>query len=345
MAPDTPAPRTPSPAPATDANGPSPLDGPVPEMDWDVLVVGRSYAGLAAALTLGRSRRATLVVGDGGPRNEAVHATHGVLGHDGVAPADLVRTAEEQLEPYETVVLQQDRVHSIEAIEGGFRARLGPGTVTAARIVMATGANDDPAPIPGLADHWGRGVYTCPYCDGWEHRDLALAAVVDPMFASHVAALLSMWSDDVTVFAPVEDPATRAAVAAHGARIEHRPVVRVVGDGDHVHSLELADGTVVPVGAVFAPGIPSPNSGLAAELGCALDELGFVVVGPDQSTSVPGVWAVGDVTALRQFSMTHAAAQGVTAAVSLNATTLGMAPPVPTPDAHPASPATAGAAR
>jgi thioredoxin reductase len=299
------------------------------EMDWQVLVVGRSYAGLAAALTLGRSRRATLVVGDGPPRNDSVTATHGVLGHDGVSPDELLRVAERQLEPYETVHLLSERVHRLELIEGGVRAHVGSGTVTAERVILATGVNDDPAGIPGLADHWGRGVYTCPYCDGWEHRDGRLAAVVEPAFAAHVAALLSMWSDDVTVFTTGLDDTGREAVAAHGARLDERPVLRVRGDGDRVHSLELEDDTVVPVDAVFAPAMPRANHTLAAELGCDLDELGFVVVGPDQATSVERIYAVGDVTSLRQFSMTHAAAQGVTAAVSLNAAALGMSLPTP----------------
>jgi thioredoxin reductase len=299
------------------------------EMDWQVLVVGRSYAGLAAALTLGRSRRATLVVGDGPPRNDSVTATHGVLGHDGVSPDELLRVAERQLEPYETVHLLSERVHGLDLIEGGVRARVGSGTVTAERVILATGVNDDPAGIPGLADHWGHGVYTCPYCDGWEHRDGRLAAVVEPAFAAHVAALLSMWSDDVTVFSTGLDDTGREAVAAHGARLDERPVLRVRGDGDRVHSLELEDDTVVPVDAVFAPAMPRANHTLAADLGCDLDELGYVVVGPDQATSVERIYAVGDVTSLRQFSMTHAAAQGVTAAVSLNAAALGMSLPTP----------------
>ncbi len=298
-----------------------------PAPDWDVLVIGHSYAGLAAALTLGRSRRATLVVGESGPRNDMVHATHGVLGHDGIAPGELVHLARAQLERYETVLLQPDRVHSIEPVAGGFRAHLGRGTVTATQIVLATGANDDPAPIPGLADHWGRGVYTCPYCDGWEHHDEHLAVVVAPELAGHVATLLSLWSDRVPVFAAIEDPAAVQQVVGSGASLDTRPVARLHGNGDAVHGVELDDGTVVEVGAVFAPGMPHANAELARGLGCELDPLGFVVVGPDQSTSVPGVWAVGDVTALRQFSMTHAAAQGVTAAVSLNARSLGLVPP------------------
>ena len=310
---------------------PAPQDDVPTEMDWQVLVVGRSYAGLAAALTLGRSRRATLVVGDGPPRNGSVSSTHGVLGHDGASPEELLRAAERQLEPYETVHLLSERVHGLELIDGGVRARVGSGTVTAEREVLATGVNDDPAGIAGLADHWGRGVYTCPYCDGWEHRDGRLAAVVEPAFAAHVAALLSMWSDDVTVYATGVEPAVRAAVAAHGARLDERPVLRVRGDGERVHSLELEDATVIEIDAVFAPAMPRPNHTLAVELGCEVDELGFVVVGPDQATSVERVYAAGDVTSLRQFSMTHAAAQGVTAAVSLNAAALGMSPPAPTP--------------
>lgn len=298
---------------------------PATQMDWEVLIVGRSYAGLSAALTLGRARRTTLVVGEGGPRNDAVTHTHGLSTRDGASPAELVAAAESELAPYETVQLVSDRVLGIEAVPGGFRARIGPRTVTASAVMLATGVNDDPLPIPGVADHWGRGVYTCPFCDGWEHRDQRLGVLAPPAFAPHLSRLLAaMWTDQVVLFTGTGDDAgavptdeqqhTFEALAAEGITVEHATVTRVLGDGERVYGVEVDGGRVVDVDAVFGAGVPLPNNSLAKDLGCELDADGFVVVGDDQSTSVPGVWALGDLGHRRQFQMSLAIASGVTAA-------------------------------
>ncbi len=296
---------------------PDPAPAPTPDADWDVLVVGRSYAGLSAALTLGRTRRATLLVGTGGPRNQDVSHTHGLLTRDGAGPGEFVAAAQDELARYETVQLEDDHVTSIEPVAEGFRAHIGPRTVTATAVVLTTGVNDDPVPVPGLAEHWGRGVFTCPYCDGWEHRDGVLAALAPAPFGPHVARILTMLTDRVLLLSPVE-PAVGDELVAAGVTIEPRPVARVVGDGDRATGVELEDGTLLDVDAIFGASIPRPNSSLAASLGCELDGDGFVVVGPDQSTSVPGVYAAGDVTARRMFTMAAALASGAMAAVAAN---------------------------
>lgn len=300
-----------------------------PEMDWEVLVVGSSYAGLSTALTLGRTRRATLVVGEGGPRNEAVQHTHNLLTRDGASPSVLLAEAVAQLEPYDSVQLESDRVRAITRIPGGFRAQVGPRTVTAAAVVLATGVNDDPLPVPGLADLWGRGVFTCPYCDGWEHRDQPLVALAPGGFGAHLASVLTLLSDDVTVCTsegaplPTEE---QLADLPEGVAIERRSVVRVHGDGEHVTALELIDGTLLAAGALFGSTVSHPNSQLAVELGCEVDDDGFVRVDEMQATTVQGVWAVGDVTSHRRFQMAFSLASGITAASAITFSLLARRP-------------------
>jgi thioredoxin reductase len=285
--------------------------------DWDVLVVGRSYAGLSAALNLGRARRSVLVVGSGGPRNGSVHHVHGLITQDGASPADVVATAEKELEKYPTVELVDDRVTGLVAIEGGFRVSIGKRTSTVGRVILATGSNDNPPAIAGLAEHWGRGVFTCPYCDGFEHADTHLAIVGATELVPHMAQVLKGWSGSITVFDGALDEAVRADLVAHGVAVEERPVTRVIGDGDAVSALVLADGTQVAVGALFVVGLPVPNSRLAVALGCTVDEHGFVQVDAMAATSVPGVLAVGDVTS--PFSnMSMAITAGVIAALACN---------------------------
>jgi thioredoxin reductase (NADPH) len=286
------------------------------EHDWEVVIVGRSFAGLSAALLLGRVRRSVLVVGSGGPRNEAVLHAHGFLTRDGADPNDLVATAEADLAKYPSVQLVDGRVTTLRPVEDGFRVTFDGRASTAGKVILATGVNDDPVPIPGLAEHWGRGVFTCPFCDGFEHQDLPLAVVGDPTLASHGARLLTALSEEVTLYASGLAPDERSVLEGAGVRVDGREVVRVVGDRTKVTALELADGTLVPTGAVFAAGMPHPNNQLALELGCAIDDLGFVSVDGTGRTDVAGVWAAGDVTSMRhQISL--AVAQGTNAAADV----------------------------
>lgn len=290
------------------------------EPDWDVIVVGRSFAGLSAALTLGRMRRAVLVIGTGGPRNEAVCHTHNLLTHDGANPNDLIDTAEADLGKYPSVELVDGRVTEIELVEGGFRVVFDGRTSSAAHVVLATGVNDDPPPIPGLADQWGRGVYTCPFCDGYEYADEPVAVIGDPQIAPHTARLLNAITDHVTVHVDV-DPDASAMLATLGITVEKRDVVRVVGDGDHVTAVGLADGTQQATSAVFVASVPLPNNQLAKELGCTVDELGFVQVDETAATDIPGVYAAGDLTSM-QHQMSKAIAQGATAGAACIASLL-----------------------
>lgn len=297
-----------------------PIDRPFTDHphDWDVLVVGRSFAGLSAALTLGRARRSVLAIGVGGPRNEAVAHAHGLLGHDHEDPNELVRTAEGQLGRYPNVALLEGRVTDLAATgEGiGFRAAFDGQTTSARAVVLATGANDDPPPIAGLAERWGRGVYTCPFCDGWEHQDEPLAVVGDPAWVPHLAGLLrSGWTDRVTAFASLE-PSAAAALRAQGVRVDDREVARIEGDGDHVTAVVLADGERIEVGAVFTAKVPHANAHLATALGADVDEWGFVVTDELRATTVAGLWAVGDVRT-RMHQMALAIADGLTAGAAI----------------------------
>jgi thioredoxin reductase len=281
--------------------------------DWEVVVVGRSFAGLSAALTLGRMRRSVLVIGSGGPRNSAVLQAHGLLTRDGANPNQLVIAAEADLDSYPSVELIDGRVTALNGENGRFQVRFEGRTSTASKVILATGVNDDPVPIPGLAEHWGRGVFTCPFCDGFEYQDLPLAMVGDPLLAAHGARLLRALSDRVTLYASGLGADVRATLVAADIAIEDRAVVRVVGDGSVVSALELDDGTRNPTAAVFAASMAHPNNQLAMTLGCSVEDLGYVTVDATGRSSVDGVWAAGDLTTMRH-QISIAVAQGTIAA-------------------------------
>jgi thioredoxin reductase len=284
---------------------------------YDVLVVGAGYAGLSTALTLGRARRSVLVTGSRPPRNARSAASHGFLTADGTAPGDLHTAARDDLAAYPAVRFLAADVDDVAQAGEGFRAVAGPATVAATRIVLATGVEDRPPAIDGLAELWGRGVHTCPYCDGWEHRDQVVAVIGDPGRVPLLARTLTGWTDHVIAFATV------TAIGC-GVTADDRRVVRVRGKDGAAAGIDLDDGSALDVGAVFVAGRPAPRTHLARRLGYALDDTGFVAVDHEGRTTVPGVWAAGDVAHPEKHQVAVAVADGVLAGRSCNADLLGL---------------------
>lgn len=288
---------------------------------FDAIVVGGSFAGLSAALQLARARRRVLVVDSGRPRNRFAAASHGFLGQDGRAPAAIGRIAAEQVLAYPTVELLHDEATTAAATDGGFLVGTAGGREErAARLILATGVRDELPPIPGLAERWGSTAVHCPYCHGYEVRDRALAVLATGPMSAHQAVLLPDWGPTTFFTQGVHAPdAEQAAqLAARGVGIEHTPIVELLGPAPELEAVRLADGRVVPVGAVFVGPTIHLASPLAHDLGCAIEE-GFagpyVRVDDLKQTSVPGVFAAGDATT-QMHNTTFASASGVMAGVA-----------------------------
>jgi thioredoxin reductase len=285
---------------------------------YDVAVVGGGAAGLSAALVLGRARRRVAVVDAGTPRNAPATHMHGFLSRDGMPPGDLLAAGRAEARRY-GVELVDDRVVELT---GGFTLRLAGGrSLRARRLLLATGAVDELPDIPGARERWGRDFLHCPYCHGWEVRDQPLGVLGSGPASVEHAHLLREWSDDIVFFAhtyPVGD-AERAVLAARGVEVVDGPVARFSVVRDRLQAVELEDGRVVPRSAVFArPALRPRDDRLLGSLGCELDEGGFVRVDPTGRTSVPGIWAAGNVCNPRAQVVT-AAGEGSAAAITLNA--------------------------
>jgi thioredoxin reductase len=263
-------------------------------MDFDCIVVGAGPAGLSAALTRGRARRRTLVLDSGEPRNHAARAMHGVLGHDGLSPAELRRRGVDEVARY-GVEVRAHQVSHARAIDGGFEL----DGITARTLVLATGLLDATPDVEGFDAIYGISAHTCPYCDGWEHRDERIAVYAGGEAAAHMGPLLRQWSADTIVVDPAEV-----------TRFVHR-------DGRLTH-VELADGSSVERDALFFNVAMHPRVDLAVELGCALTENGFIQSDPtDRQTSVRGVFAVGNC-ADPMLNVPMSIADGARAAVMVN---------------------------
>jgi len=253
------------------------------DSDWECVVVGGGVAGLSAALVLGRARRRTLVLDRGGQSNRAATHVGGLLGQEGTSPDELYARAREQIALYDAVVIRD--VEAVDARDDGdgFVVVLadGSGEVRTRALVLATGMDYEVPDVPDFREHWGGAVFHCPFCHGWEVRDRRLVVYGEGAKADMQAALLRGWSSDVTVVAPGE---------MAGLRVEDGTVQAVV----------RRDGSEVPCEAVLVDAPLRRRSRLPERLGLELTEQGLVAVDGLSRTSVPGVYAAGDLAVAPQ---------------------------------------------
>lgn len=288
-------------------------------MTYDVIVVGGSYAGMAAALQLLRARRSVLVIDAGERRNRFASHSHGFLGQDGVPPGEIAATARRQLEAYPTLAWIDGEAVAVSGARDDFAVTTGDGRVhRGRRILFATGVADRLPPVPGLAERWGRTVFHCPYCHGYELGGGPVGVVGVGPASAHQAELLTEWGE-VTLLAngAVElEAKARRALEARGATVEETPVERIEGDADVL----LADGRRLRFAGLYVAPWCVPASDLPEAAGCALEETPMGVqlrTEPSKQTSVPGIFACGDV-ARAPHSVSLAVGDGAMAGVQLH---------------------------
>ncbi|MFH9086465.1 NAD(P)/FAD-dependent oxidoreductase [Streptomyces sp. NPDC017673] len=292
---------------------------------YEVVVVGGGAAGLSAALVLGRSRRRTLVVDAGEPRNAPSAHMQGYLSRDGMSPAEFLAVGREEIARY-GVELVRDRVVDVSR-EGDFTAVLAGGrTVRARQLVIATGLTDELPPVPGLAERFGRDVVHCPYCHGWEVRDLPTGVLATSPLSVHQALMVTQWSKDVRLFLHEVDEAELTdqdlrRLATAGVTVVPGEVAGLVTDGDRLTGVRLADGTVHDREVLYAAPRAVPHNDLLIRLGAELRETPFgsyPVIDERGLTTVPGLWAAGNASGFAE-QVINAASRGYRAGAAINA--------------------------
>jgi thioredoxin reductase len=287
---------------------------------WDCVVVGGGAAGLSAALVLGRARRRALVLDAGEQSNRPAHGIGGLLGHDGLPPAELYARGRAQLAAYPSVEVRDLRVTGGSREDDRFVLSTADGAVVhAARVLLAPGMEYDAPDLPGAAELWGEAVFHCPYCHGWEVRDRALAVLGNP-HAAYRALLLRGWTADVVLLTdgPAElDADERTRLERAGVPVDERPVAGVRGRDGALEAVLFADGAELPRDGLLVPAPLRQRSSLATDLGAELTERGTVDVDSFGQTTVPGLYAAGDVSAAMQ-QVAGAMADGSRSAAAIN---------------------------
>jgi thioredoxin reductase len=288
---------------------------------YDVVVIGGGAAGLSAALVLSRARRKVLVVDTGTPRNAPAAHMQGYLARDGLQPGELLATGRHEVKSYGGEILAGTVTDLRSDRSGGFRVLLVDGQpVTTRRLLVTTGLRDELPDIPGLRDRWARDVLHCPYCHGYEVRDRRLGVIGGTPGAVRYAQIVRQWTHDLVYFTPADTLTTdeRTQLAARAVGVVEGTIERLVIEDDQLHGVRLDDGRVVSRDALFVPPSFVPNNDLLVGLGCDVDSAGWVTADNTGRTSVPGVWAAGNVVDPRAQVITAAGA-GSAAAIDLNA--------------------------
>lgn len=288
---------------------------------FDAVIIGGSYAGLSAAMALGRAMRRTLVIDAGQPCNRQTPHSHNFLTRDGVPPAEIAGIAREQVLRYPTVSIRTDYAEIVSGSDNEFLVTAASGAVYKARkIILATGIIDLMPEIEGFAPCWGISVIHCPYCHGYEYRHQATGILANGDAALEFAALVSNWTDKLHLFTNGPSKVPQEHVAwffEHNISIVEQELDYISHDHGQLKQLVFRDGSSQELDALYARLPFALHSDIHEKLGCRLTEGGYLEVDEFRRTSIAGVFAAGDATTPMRF-VSGAVASGTVAGASVN---------------------------
>ena len=287
----------------------------------DVIIIGGSFAGLAAALQLGRARRKATVLDTGLPRNRFAGHSHGLLGHDHKPPLDILAEARQQLARYPTIRLVNARADRVSGALDDFSVLTGDGeSLAARRLILSYGVVDQMPDVPGFAEGWGTSIVPCPYCDGFEVAGQHWGLVWSGPHSHNQARLFHDWTDRLTVLADGHDIPrdVRTDLARRKITVADGRITEIGHPGGHKAIVRLYTGSKVAVDVLFALPRNKPSATLHESLGLAtVDRPDGIVLKVDErrETSMPGIYAAGDLANPLMPSVTTASWQGAMAGI------------------------------
>jgi len=288
---------------------------------FDVLIIGGSYAGLSAAMALGRSLRNVLIIDSGLPCNRQTPHSHNFITQDGEKPGAIAEKAREQVLKYDTVRFLNDLAVAGNKTENGFRISTQSGrSFEAQKLIVATGIKDTMPEINGFADCWGISVVHCPYCHGYELRNRKTAIMANGERAFLITSLVRNLTSDLTVLTSgiadfKEDQL--AKLSRHRIKIIETPVAEILHNKGYVKNIRFQDGSTMDVEGIYATVPFTQHSDIPPSLGCTLTEQGYIQIDNFQKTSVEGIFACGDNSSMMR-SVANAVYTGNIAGVMAN---------------------------
>lgn len=269
------------------------------QTNFEVIILGGSYAGLAAAMALGRSLRQVLVIDAGNPCNRQTPHSHNFLTQDGKTPSEISSVAREQVEAYPTIQFISGLAIQGTKTNHGFDILTNQGQVFhSKKLILATGIKDFLPPIPGLEACWGISVIHCPYCHGYEVRNQATGLLANGDFGFEFGKMITNWTKDLTLFTNGKSTLTAeqtATLLGKNVTLIETPVEVIKHQNGQLETIKLAGGKAISLNAVYAKPDFEQNS-IVESLGCELKENGYIEVDLFQKTTVSGVYACGDNT-------------------------------------------------
>jgi len=286
---------------------------------YDVIIVGASYSGLAAAMALGRAMRNVLIIDDGKPCNRQTPFSHNFLTNDGRSPAGIAALAIAEVSRYKTVYFFTSLAVAGVKTNNGFEIQVSSGeTFSAKKLIFATGIKDMLPPIDGFAACWGISVLHCPYCHGYEAVNQKTGILSNGDAGFDIARLISNWTNDLTLFTNGQTTLTGEQITKLESRhikIADTPIVRLEQLNGQLQHIVFKDSTTAPLQVLYAPTPFEQHSTIPQSLGCALTDDGYIAVDTFQETSAAGIYASGD-NASRIRTVANAVATGTTAGIA-----------------------------
>jgi thioredoxin reductase len=289
--------------------------------NYDVIIVGGSYSGLAAAMALGRALRKVLIIDSGKPCNQQTPKSHNFLTQDGRTPKEIADLGKQQVQAYSTVTFYTGLVNHVIKIEVGFQIQVSPGEkFTAKKLVFATGINDVLPGIPGFSECWGISVIHCPYCHGYEVRSQKTGILGNGDYGFNFSALISNWTKDLTLYTNGKSTLTHEQtkkLCEHNIGIAEDEIAKLEHKNGKLTHIVYKDGKEVLISALYARAPFVQHCPIPELLGCELDKDGYIKVDYFQKTSIYGVFACGDNTT-KIRTVANAVATGTTAGIMVN---------------------------
>lgn len=279
---------------------------------YDVIIAGGSYAGLSAAMALGRALRQVLILDTGKPCNRQTPHSHNFLTQDGATPAAIAATAKAQVLQYPGIHFKEGEVASATPTTEGFTLTTAAGEqFTAKKLLFATGVKDEMPAIKGFTECWGISVIHCPYCHGYEVKETPTGILANGDDAFEYVKMIRNWTSQLTIF--TNGPSTLTAeqlekLQQHHIGVNEKELAEIIHAGGQIHELLFKDGSNFALNALYHKPAFRQHCTVPEALGCERTPAGHIVVNEFQATTVPGVFAAGDATnPFRGVSMSVAA--------------------------------------